>query len=334
MFTFITLFVVAAALILPVVSMLFSGKNWTPEGRHCYVTGGSSGLGLSLAILLTKKGAHVSIVARDEQKLRTALEEMEKVRQNADQKLHYYSFSLNEADASSQALDAVCAAHGGRSPDALFLCAGSSAPRFFVEETEASLRKGMDTAYWVQAWTALAAAKRMVRERFSGKIVFCSSFLGYMSIIGYASYSPGKHALRGLAETLRSELLLYGIDIHILFPGTIYTPGYEEENKTKPKITLKIEETDEGMQPDKLAEGLLHGVQRGDFHITADLLGNIFRASTMGSTPHNNVLLDVFYSLAGWVGLPLWRRGVDKEILGHRADHQKYLEGIGFFGKK
>jgi 3-dehydrosphinganine reductase len=32
-----------------------------------------------------------------------------------------------------------------------------------------------------------------------------------------------------------------------------------EENKSKPKITLKIEETDEGMQPDKVAEALLRG---------------------------------------------------------------------------
>jgi 3-dehydrosphinganine reductase len=65
--------------------------------------------------------------------------------------------------------------------------------------------------------------------------------------------------LAGLAETLRSEMLLYGIDIHILFPGTIYSPGYTEENKTKPKITLKIEETDEGGQPEYIARALLEG---------------------------------------------------------------------------
>jgi 3-dehydrosphinganine reductase len=65
--------------------------------------------------------------------------------------------------------------------------------------------------------------------------------------------------LAGLAETLRSELLLYSIDVHIFFPGTMYTPGYVEENKTKPKITLKIEETDKGLEPDAAAEALLRG---------------------------------------------------------------------------
>jgi 3-dehydrosphinganine reductase len=63
----------------------------------------------------------------------------------------------------------------------------------------------------------------------------------------------------GLAETLRSELLLYSIDVHIMFPGTIHSPGLIEENKSKPKITLKIEESDEGLQPAAVAENLLRG---------------------------------------------------------------------------
>jgi short-subunit dehydrogenase len=41
------------------------------------VTGGSAGLGLALAILLTKRGADVSIVARNEERLQKALDEME-----------------------------------------------------------------------------------------------------------------------------------------------------------------------------------------------------------------------------------------------------------------
>jgi 3-dehydrosphinganine reductase len=63
----------------------------------------------------------------------------------------------------------------------------------------------------------------------------------------------------GLAEALRSEMLLYGIDIHMFFPATIYSPGYENENKTKPEITLKIEERDPGFKPEVYAEELLKG---------------------------------------------------------------------------
>jgi len=70
-----------------------SKSKWDPRGKvdiyahsvgmrstwfkHCYVTGGSAGLGLALAIELTKRGAHVSIVARNKDRLQTALGAME-----------------------------------------------------------------------------------------------------------------------------------------------------------------------------------------------------------------------------------------------------------------
>jgi 3-dehydrosphinganine reductase len=46
-------------------------------GQNCVVTGGSQGLGLGLAILLARKGANVTIVARTESKLKEALAEIE-----------------------------------------------------------------------------------------------------------------------------------------------------------------------------------------------------------------------------------------------------------------
>ena len=115
---------------------------------------------------------------------------------------------------------------------------------------------------------------------------------------------------------------MYSIGVHIFFPGTIYSPGYIEENKSKPKITLKIEESDEGLKPEQAAEVLLRGafmplpchfaivvtcssaslgVQNGNFHIAGDLIGNLFRSSTRGATPHNNVVVDTIYSFIGWV---------------------------------
>jgi NAD(P)-dependent dehydrogenase (short-subunit alcohol dehydrogenase family) len=45
------------------------------------------------------------------------------------------------------------------------------------------------------------ASKRMVRTHTNGKIVFVSSVLGYFGMIGYSTYSPGKHAIRGKLYT-------------------------------------------------------------------------------------------------------------------------------------
>jgi 3-dehydrosphinganine reductase len=66
-----------------------------------------------------------------------------------------YSFSLNDASASEAAFEAAAQEHGGKCPDAVFLCAGTARPGFFLEENEASLKQSMDDIYWVQAWSAL-----------------------------------------------------------------------------------------------------------------------------------------------------------------------------------
>jgi 3-dehydrosphinganine reductase len=64
-----------------------------------------------------------------------------------------------------------------------------------------------------------------------------------------------------LADTLHSELMLYGIDVHIYFPATMYTPGFDEENVTKPEIVRKIESTDEGVTPEQAAQALYKGTR-------------------------------------------------------------------------
>lgn len=64
---------------------------------------------------------------------------------------------MSDLASSKAALDAACVPHGGRSPDATFLCAGMSRPGFFIEESEQSMRDGMDGGYWVQAFSALVS---------------------------------------------------------------------------------------------------------------------------------------------------------------------------------
>ncbi|KAI9512240.1 oxidoreductase [Russula earlei] len=312
-----------------------SRSRWNPSGRHCYITGGSSGLGLALAILFTKRGADVSIVARNKENLDKALAQLEASRVNPNQILRAYSYSLGTLGGATDALEAACVPHGGQTPDAVFLCAGKATPGFFIEQTEESLRKGMDDTYWLAAQSAMAASKRMVRTHTEGKIVFVSSVLGYFGLIGYSTYSPGKHAIRGLAETLRQELLLYSIDVQIYMPVTMYSPGYDEENKTKPELVLKIEESDGGLTPEKAAEGLYKGVQKGDFHITDTFVANLFRASTRGSSPFgSSVLKDVFFGIIAMIGLTMWRKDVDKQVKGHREAHAEYLESKNTFAPK
>ncbi len=90
-------------------------------------------------------------------------------------------------------------------------------------------------------------------ERKQGRIVFVSSILGLMSCIGYAQYCPSKYALRGLAESLRNEMVMFNIGVHIFYPSNIDTPGFVVENLTKPPVTVKLEGRIDTVKPEHVS---------------------------------------------------------------------------------
>ena len=124
-----------------------------------------------------------------------------------------------------------------------------------------------------------------------------------------------------MADTLRNEFLLYGITIHCYFPATIFTPGFEEESKTKPLLTKNIEGPDEGQTPEQCASKLVRGIavtiehflslakkvyygsglERGHFFITSDAIGHIFRNAAKGLSPTSTFFGDLFWRIVSMV---------------------------------
>ena len=57
-----------------------------------------------------------------------------------------------------------------------------------------------------------------------GRIVMISSVAGKSGNPLMSAYSASKHAIEGLSESLRREMMLFGIDIIIVAPGAVKTP--------------------------------------------------------------------------------------------------------------
>ncbi|GAA5913832.1 3-dehydrosphinganine reductase [Sporobolomyces salmoneus] len=290
---------------------LFRSSRFNPAGKHCYIGGGSEGLGLSLACQLAARGANVSIVSRSQAKLDKALEEIESHRQNPQQIFKAYACDLTNPSAAASTLRTACKAipssTSSNSPDYVFACAGGCVPGMF---TSVSAEKQWECMEWnfrtcLNTIHEAVVAMKESGDRRGGKVVLTSSVLALMSFAGYSTYSPSKYAIRGLAESLRNELILYNIDVHLFLPATIFSPGFENEQKLKPEITKKIEGPDEGLTPDQVAKELIKGLERDDFYITYEPVGHMFRNSR-GITPRNNFLIDSFWSLVGTIALPVW----------------------------
>jgi len=299
------------------VEVLSMFKNKFPlPGKNVFIGGGSQGLGLSLACLLTSKGANVTIVSRSQSKLDVALQGLEKNRTSTAQRLHAISTDLTSSEATSQAFEQYAKLNEILCPDYVISCTGGAGEilGYFTDLTPELLKKGWETNYLTALWTAHCAGKLMVEHKVKGQIVLVSSLMGLFSFVGYAAYAPCKAAVRGLADVLRNEFLMYGIDVHCYFPGNIYSPGFVEEQKCKPAITKKIEEGDAGLQPEQCAQKLLSGLERGNFLITSDVIGHLFRNSMKGSSPGNTFLADFMWKIAGWIGIPIWRTMCDADV--------------------
>lgn len=92
----------------------------------------------------------------------------------------------------------------------------------------------MEINYYGCLYTSKAIIPDLITQNKKSKLIFFSSAVAVCGLIGYSSYVPTKFALRGLADGLQSELKPYGIDVHIFLPSNIDSPGFKEENLTKP----------------------------------------------------------------------------------------------------
>lgn len=97
---------------------------------------------------------------------------------------------------------------------------------------------------------------------------------------------------------------LHGIKVHLYMPAGILSPGYENEQKTKPDITKKIEDGDTPISAEAAAGLLIAGIEKGHYQITNDLITDLIRAVSAGAVPGNGVL-DFVYGFIGSVSLSL-----------------------------
>ncbi len=103
-----------------------------------------------------------------------------------------------------------------------------------------------------------------------GRIVMISSVAGKNGNPLTAAYSASKHAIEGLSESLRREMMLFGIDVIIVAPGAVKTPIWSKAEevdisayKNSPffpalgrirQFMLRLGET--GLPPEKIAEAI------------------------------------------------------------------------------
>ena len=179
------------------------------SSKTILITGCSTGIGYSAAVLLKNRGHHVIATARKSA-------DVARLKQEG-----FTALQLDLADSQSiqlavnQALDLT-----GGTLDALFNNGAFGQPGAVEDLTRDVLRHQFETnLFGTHELTNLLIT--VMRKQGHGRIIYNSSVLGLVAMRYRGAYNASKFALEGLADTLRLEL--YGTNIHVslIEPGPI-----------------------------------------------------------------------------------------------------------------
>ncbi|XP_047324448.1 3-dehydrosphinganine reductase TSC10A-like [Impatiens glandulifera] len=254
------------------------------KGRHVFITGGSSGIGLSLARLAAAEGARVSILARSKDKLMEARNE---IRLATGIDVSVFSVDVRDFEAVKKAIEDA-------GPIDVLVCnQGFSKPLEFEKQEMDEIKFMIDvnlmgTIHLIKA--ALPGMKNR-KDKAPASISITSSQAGQVGIYGYAAYAASKFGLRGIAESLQQEIIMDNIHVSLIFPPDTETPGFIEENKTKPQLTSIISASSGGMNADEVAKKALDGIKSGSFIVPCNFEGFLLALVTAGLSPQRSYLI-------------------------------------------
>lgn len=195
--------------------------------KSVVVTGASSGIGWGCVKVLIAGGLHVFGSVR---------KPVDADRLSAEFGTNFtpLSFDVTDAAAVGVAAKQVQAALGGESLFGLVNNAGIAVPGPLllakIEDFKHQMAVNLTGQLIVtQAFAPLLGADRL-RKGNPGRIVMISSVSGKNAWPFLGPYSASKFALEGMSEALRRELMLFGIDVVIVAPGTVATPIWDRAN--------------------------------------------------------------------------------------------------------
>ncbi|MGB5912387.1 MAG: SDR family oxidoreductase [Promethearchaeia archaeon] len=234
------------------------------KGKFAVISGGSKGMGKATAKLFVQLGGSVCIIARGMDALKETQNECNKLKSDDSQFIEVIACDTTDMNKLKPLLTDIIKKY--IIPDYLFNFVGYAYAQYLEKLTLEDFKTNMNMNYYGQLVPTLIILPYFLEAK-NGYISFTSSVMGFMGIMGFATYTPTKYALFGLAEALRHELFPYNIKVSILFPADTDTPGFAEENKLKPPECALISESGGLLTPEEVADEFIKSILQKRFEI-------------------------------------------------------------------
>lgn len=224
------------------------------ENKTAIVTGASSGIGRAFSVALVRKGARVYGLARSEDKLREAREELG----NAFEPV---VCDVTDHDAIERWVDNTFGADNR--PDILVNNAGlglfGDVDRLPLEDWETMVKTNLSGVFYMTR----QVVPHMKENPEVCHIINIASIAGKIGNPQLSGYNATKYGVRGFTQALFKELRYDGIKVTGFYPGSIATDFFDraEGADTHPNM----------MMPDDVAKVLTDTLETPDNFLISDV---------------------------------------------------------------
>ncbi len=231
------------------------------SGRHAVVCGSTQGIGLASAKLLASRGARITLIARNEDKLQTALSELEN---HSGEKHDYLVADFSQPTHLKEVMSAFVAA--GNKPHVLINNSGGPKGGPIKDAEEDEFIAAFNQHLICNHILVKALYPGMI-ENGLGRIINVISTSVKQPLNGLGVSNTIRGAVANWSKTLANELGQFNITVNNVLPGATNTGRLKSIAEVKAgKTNQSIDEVFEGMaeqspmqriaEPEEVAEAI------------------------------------------------------------------------------
>jgi short-subunit dehydrogenase len=218
------------------------------------ITGASSGIGEATAKRYGRSGAHVLLLARDQQRLARVAEAIRREGGTADA----YAVDLADATALAETCKSIGRERG--TPDIVINNAGAGRWLPLLDTTAEEVLHMIEVPY-LAAFNLTRAFLPDMMARRSGGLVYITSPASYLAWPNASAYIAARRAMAGLAETLQQELRGTGLVVTLVVLGTVESAYWEHNPGSRDRLPVTNPMLAPILSPDQAGEAIFAGVE-------------------------------------------------------------------------
>ncbi len=188
------------------------------KGKNAIVTGGYSGIGLSIAKTLLTAGASVAIIGRSYAKFSAISDELSKIKDNAG--FYFYEADISDSIGIAKTIADIMLQFG--KIDILVNNAGITKDAILIKMSDEDWSDVINVNLNGLFYVVKNVIKYMIKAK-AGKIINISSVIGESGNAGQANYASAKAGIIAFTKSVAKEYASRNIYVNAVAPGFIST---------------------------------------------------------------------------------------------------------------